>query len=179
MGQDDPTAVLFPVPTSCILRALHLPPAVASRPQHHTVGLGDLAAATLPADSDVVSFRGRDEEPGIGYPSGVFHRQSLLPNPNLAWYLLPKGHNSASFPPRLLCSTSLPPWLCAVSHLLQSTQWESRNTSAGLSRMPRISCFQGMPRPRLCSQISLFLNLCTRPSQPWATVQRNILAPQE
>lgn len=37
---------------------------MASRPRHHTVGLGDLAAATLPADSDVVSFRGRGEEPG-------------------------------------------------------------------------------------------------------------------
>lgn len=129
--------MLCPVLTSCILRGLHLPPAMASRPQHDTVGLGDLAAATLPADSDVVSFRGRG-----GHPPGAFHRQSLLPNPNLAWYLLQKGHNSASSPPCPLCLTSLPLWLCAVSHLPQSAPWESRNASAGVSRMTRVCCFQ-------------------------------------
>lgn len=51
----------------------------------------------------------------VGYPSGAFHRQSLLPNPNLAWYLLQKGHNSASFPPSSLLHLFTPLALCCLT----------------------------------------------------------------
>lgn len=61
-----------------------------------------LCLLTLMWSASGAGVRGRGE-----YPPGAFHRQSLLRNPNLAWNLLQKGHNSTSSP--LLHTLSAPP----------------------------------------------------------------------